>query len=242
MLEPIRKTSLYFSIVNRLIACIADGAWAPGEVLPAEAELAKIFDVSRNSIREALKTLSFSGILSAKAGKGTFVTMDALQKIDNMQLLTFISEEASTADLMEARMVIEPALAALAAQRADDEDKKKLKSLQGKLDQQLKKNEEENVPANPAEEGRDVHMFVATIARNNVLMRLIRSIETELNEQRSLVAFQTTEEMETARIDHRRICDAILANDAEEARESMMTHLEHTYDNIKKKQYYKNES
>ena len=73
-------------------------------------------------------------------------------------------------------------------------------------------------------------------------MRLIRSIETELNEQRSLVAFQTTEEMETARIDHRRICDAILANDAEEARESMMTHLEHTYDNIKKKQYYKNDS
>ena len=238
MLGPIRKTSLYSSIVNRLIACITDGTWAPGEVIPAEAELAKIFDVSRNSIREALKALSFSGVFSAKAGKGTFVTMDALQKIDNMQLLTFISEEASTAALMEARMIIEPALAALAAQRADDEDKRKLESLQGKLDQQLKKNEKENISANPAEEGRDVHMFVAAIARNDVLMRLIRSIETELNEQRSHVAFQTAEEMETARIDHRRICDAILANDAEAARESMMAHLEHTYDNIKKKQNY----
>lgn len=225
MLKPVAKTSMYEDIVNQLINCIKNSVWLPGDFLPTEMELAKTFDVSRNSIREALKSLAYSGIISARAGHGTSVTPDALQKIENMELVNFISEEASLEELMETRLVIETELARLAAMRATEEDKtmlmQSLKSLKGQLLQQ----EAHQISENPTDRGIDFHMCVARISKNSVLMKLMQSIQGELRYQRSYVSLKNADSFAVMMRDHEKICEAILCNDADAAAESMRQHL-----------------
>lgn len=225
MLKPVAKSSMYEDIVRQLIGCIKNRVWLPGEFLPTEMELAKTFDVSRNSIREALKSLAYSGIISAKAGHGTSVTPDALQKIENLELVNFISDEASLEDLMETRLIIETELARLAAMRATEEDKAALKRSLENLKGQLIQQEAENIAENPTDRGIDFHMCVASIAKNSVLTKLMQSIQGELRYQRSYVSLQNARSFEVMLRDHEKICDAVLRSDANAAAESMRQHL-----------------
>ena len=229
MLKPVTKVSMYQNIVGQVMSCIKAGLWCPGDTIPPEVELAKTFDVSRNSIREALKSLSYSGILSSRAGQGTFVTADALQKIENLELIDFISREASMDDLTETRTILETELARLAAMRATAEDKDELRELQQKLEAQLSRQKKADDCSNPTEIGVACHMCIAKIAKNKVLMKLIQSIQGELNEQRGQIRNRSVEELEISVQEHKELCGAVLANDPERAAEVMRRHIQHSY-------------
>lgn len=232
MLTPITRVSMYKDIVDQLIDCIKTGVWQPGDHLPTEMELSQIFHVSRNSIREALKSLSYSGILSARAGRGTFITADALQKIENLELVNFISEEASMNDLMETRILLETELARLAALRANDSDKLELKEVMQQLEDQLVWQEAGHISSNPTEIGTTYHMCIAKIAKNKVLMRLMQSIQNELKEQRSKVELNSAQDFDVMLSDHKRIYEAIVSNNPDLAAELMRNHVLHSFENI----------
>src|SRR5262247_1067761 len=78
-LEPIRKVQLYEQISERIIERIRLGAWATGQRLPAERELARVFSVSRPSLREALGALQMLGVVETHHGSGTWVAKNALE-------------------------------------------------------------------------------------------------------------------------------------------------------------------
>ncbi|MGE4354722.1 MAG: FadR/GntR family transcriptional regulator [Oscillospiraceae bacterium] len=256
MIKPITKTSMYKEIVGQIIIQIKNGVWKPNEQLPSEAELAKSFGVSRNSIREALKSLALFGIVYARPGQGTFITQDALQRVGNTELLDAISEEASLPELMETRLIIEPQLSKLAALRATDEDKKMLvmaldllkNDLYSRLDilnavQNNKmiasiistlKNDQSNVGStqtisNPSDNGIRFHMCIVEIANNNVLGKFLESIKGELEKQRSRIILRNTEDVQLMLQDHVEICEAILVNDPRRAASAMHEHLLHSY-------------
>src|SRR3954470_17031352 len=107
--EPVRPLQRYEHVAERLAAEIRAGAFAPGERLPAERELARRLGVGRASVREAIAALQLQGIVETRPGSGTFV-VDVPPTAD-------LPHDASPSDLLEARELIEPAIARLAAQR-----------------------------------------------------------------------------------------------------------------------------
>ena len=101
-------------MAERLAAEIRSGAFAPGERLPSERDLARRLEVGRASVREAIGALQVQGIIETRAGSGSFVAPDAGERLPSA---TPLPHDASPTDVLEARALIEPAVARLAAQR-----------------------------------------------------------------------------------------------------------------------------
>ena len=88
-----------------------------GDKLPNENELSSLLNVSRTTLREAIKMLVLQDIVEIKRGKGTFVKSD---EVDNFTLGNLKGSNSDLADLLEMRLIIEPMAAYYAAKRASD--------------------------------------------------------------------------------------------------------------------------
>jgi GntR family transcriptional repressor for pyruvate dehydrogenase complex len=107
-------------VAGRLIRCVIDGHYKPGEKLPSEPELCRSFQIGRNALREALKALSLIGLIREERGKGTFVR-DRSEFLVR-PLLFGLEDEFDLQSLIEVRQLIEVELAGLAAERASQTD------------------------------------------------------------------------------------------------------------------------
>ncbi len=115
-----RQILIYESVIDEIKRRIADGTLAPGQRLPSNQQLSQELNVGVSSVREALRTLATSGVVSIKQGSGVFVSLQLPSPGELRQRFT-ITEVTSLSHLMEARRIIEPEVAALAAERATPE-------------------------------------------------------------------------------------------------------------------------
>ena len=127
--EPILRIDLTEEIIYRIKALMARGKIKQGSRLPPERELARLLGVGRPALRQALKALSTLGIIESRIGPGTFVSQSTsgllTAPLDFMVLLNAVTLR----DLFEVRMAIEVELAALAAERATEEDLSLIESI-----------------------------------------------------------------------------------------------------------------
>src|SRR2546425_5975469 len=121
-IEPIKSTRIYEAIVRQVKAMIAEGRLKSGDQLPPERDLAEKFVVSRTSVREALRALESLGLIEIRPGEGTFVRGVPLDALVGPLALVMTSQREAIGELFEARRVLEPAIAALAAGRAAPEE------------------------------------------------------------------------------------------------------------------------
>src|SRR3989475_9145520 len=121
-LAPIKSTRIYEEIVRQIKGMIAEGRLKSGDQLPPERELAEKFVVSRTSVREALRALESVGLIEIRPGEGTFVRQVPLDALVGPLALVMTSQREAIGELFEARRVLEPAIAALAAGRATPEE------------------------------------------------------------------------------------------------------------------------
>jgi len=123
----------YEHVAERLAAEIRSGAYAPGERLPSERDLARRLEVGRASVREAIAALQVQGVIETRPGSGSFVAADATAKLPAPSALP---HDASPSDLLETRMQIEPAIARLAAERGrpDEECERLLSAMEAAAD------------------------------------------------------------------------------------------------------------
>jgi GntR family transcriptional repressor for pyruvate dehydrogenase complex len=122
--DPSGKTKgdVTVRLIARFKALISDGTFAAGCKVPPERELARRFGVNRTSLRQALKVMQLMGVISQRVGDGTYLSRDAAnilrEPLEFMIVLADITDE----ELLEARLIVETQLAALAAERAAGED------------------------------------------------------------------------------------------------------------------------
>src|ERR1700680_4396054 len=116
----VRTSRLYEQIVQQIEESIVKGTLKAGDQLPAERELAQRFGVSRTAVREAVKALSEKGLVEAYTGRGTFVT-DGTSRVvkHSLDLMLRIGQQEGSTFLAELRQILEPEIAALAAQRIE---------------------------------------------------------------------------------------------------------------------------
>jgi DNA-binding FadR family transcriptional regulator len=116
MFEPLRGLQRYERVAERLAEEIRAGAFAPEERLPSERQLAQRLGVGRASVREAIAALQVQGLIETRPGSGSFVVPDALDRLGPGA--SALPHDASPVAVLEARATLEPAVARLAAGRA----------------------------------------------------------------------------------------------------------------------------
>ena len=109
-------------LIQRFQEMLRDGVLTQGARLPPERELAIHFGVARSSLRQALKVLEIMGILQQKVGDGSYLSTDSSAVLAVPMEFLFLLDETSVQELTELRLLMEPGLARLAAERATAED------------------------------------------------------------------------------------------------------------------------
>ena len=113
------KDDVTHLLILRFQQLLSDGVLAPGTKLPSERELAANFGVARSSLRQALKVLEIMGVITQKVGDGSYLNNDASSVLAVPMEFLFLLDDTSLQELTEMRLMMEPALAAKAAERAN---------------------------------------------------------------------------------------------------------------------------
>ena len=206
-------------IATRLIGLITERQLKPGDRLPPERELASTMGVSRSSLREALRALAMLGVAEMRQGDGTYVSSLEPEKLLRPVGLVLSLSDAGLSELFEARKLVEPGLAALAAERIDSTAAAELVRCAEASPEALE--DAEAFMWNDIE----LHGRIARAADNAVLCRLLDSVASMGIASRRRTGRLAKVRLQSAQ-DHVEVAAAIAAGDAEEARQAMLRHLE----------------
>jgi GntR family transcriptional regulator, transcriptional repressor for pyruvate dehydrogenase complex len=197
---------------------IADGTLTPGSRLPAERDLAVSFGVSRSSLRQALKVLEIMGVISQRVGDGTYLNTGAEAILGEPMEFLILLDGISFHEIMEARLIAEPELAARAADRATPADiaaiQRELKAMEAAGDDHDRL----------AEHDLLFHQAIFHAAGNRVCGLMFSVVHRSMRALISLTAELV--DAEHTLVLHRRILAAIKRRDPEDARRRMTEHLE----------------
>ncbi|SFS07231.1 transcriptional regulator, GntR family [Granulicella pectinivorans] len=116
------KEDVTHLLILRFQQMLSEGVLSPGTKLPPERDLAAHFKVARSSLRQALKVLEIMGVITQKVGDGSYLNRDASSVLAVPMDFLFLLDDTSVQELTELRFLMEPALAAQAAERANSED------------------------------------------------------------------------------------------------------------------------
>lgn len=222
--QRIRQPKLSDVIEQELERLIVEGTLAPGQQLPPERELARQFDVSRPSVREAIQRLEAKRLLTRRQGDGTFVSGDIWQSFSDPLLNLLSSHPETQLDLLETRHAMEGISAYFAALRGTEED---FARIQHCLERIHHAKESKDLEAESAE----VMQFLIALteaSHNVVLLHIVRSF-APLLEQNILQNFKLLrrrpEAVEKVSKHRANIVDAIVEGLPEKAREMSHSHL-----------------
>jgi GntR family transcriptional repressor for pyruvate dehydrogenase complex len=217
--KVVQTSRLYEQIVLQIEDSIQKGALKAGDQMPAERELAQQFGVSRTAVREAVKALREKGLVEAYAGRGTFVT-DGTSHVMKLSLdrMIRLGQGEHSSFLVEVREILEPEIAALAANRSEPQHLASMKEALAVM---------EGARQDPdafIEADLDFHLALAEAAGNPLILSLIDSIVGLLREQRTKI-FGVDGGPERGQYHHKRILEAVERRDAQGARGAMRAHL-----------------
>lgn len=219
LLRPVRAGNAFEETVERLLQAIRLGVVGAGERLPAERELAIKLNVSRVTLREAIRALQQAGYVVSRRGRygGTFVT-DELPERTNAR--PPLENAADLEDALTLRGVLEPGAAEVAASRTlTPEDRRHLRArLTEACDADL---------ADYRRRDSRLHLAIAEVTASSSLTTAVADVRMRLNELLDAIPL-LERNIEHSNVQHELIVDAILDGDPEAARQAMIEHLDGT--------------
>jgi GntR family transcriptional regulator, transcriptional repressor for pyruvate dehydrogenase complex len=221
MIEPVRKIRLYESITNQLQKLIKEGELKPGDQLPPERELAERMNVSRPSIREALRTLEMMGYLESRVGVngGTFIKKITIDTIISPFSALLIQNDNYIIELLEVRLVLEIEVSRLSALRRTEEDIESMKAAIIQMEQEINEGESGYLGDN------QFHHALAKSAHNHVFEQFVAMcgdlLEIERESHLRLIKGESRKALEQ----HKKILQSIIDGDEEQAQAQMRKHI-----------------
>ncbi len=222
--RPISVSRLYRMIAAQIKEKIQDGSYRAGERLPSERELAEKLTVSRPSVREALIALEIEGWVDVRVGTGVFVTGPEVRM--NASALPVAREDAGSVtsdiganDLLQARLLIEPVCAELAARNATQEQLEQMNVSIMTLPHS----------GSPTAHNDTLHLLIAEASGNAALASIVQhlwklseasAIFTKLNQH-----YVYDEVWEKAHVEHLELLTALQKRRPKAARVAMHAHL-----------------
>jgi GntR family transcriptional repressor for pyruvate dehydrogenase complex len=225
MLKAIKRTRIHEEVVNQIHELIREGRFKAGDQLASERELAETFKVSRTSVREALRALETQGLIVTRSGMGTFVADLPTESLVAPLAKFLIEEKNALADIFEMRKLIEPQIAALAAERATEEEIERMRGILEKQREQIRQG------ATGVEADTEFHFAIGKATQNQALQRLASALMDLLSHSRE-ESLQTPGRDEASLTSHYGILKAIEEHDADRAREAMIEHITKIEQNV----------
>jgi DNA-binding FadR family transcriptional regulator len=215
----VTRDALPDQIAARLIDLITERQLKAGDRLPPERELAATMGVSRSSLREALRALAMVGVADMRHGDGTYLTNLRPDSLMRSVGLVLAMSDSGLEELFEARKLVEPGLAKLAAQRITEAEAVELHHCAEASATAL------GDPEAFMWADIELHARIARAASNAVLERLLESIAGMGIASRRRTGRLAPVREQSAH-DHRAIVTAIAAHDPDAAYAAMLQHLE----------------
>jgi len=219
--SPQRPSRLGDQLYEQILDRIVTGAMVEGDKLPSESQLCEIYGVSRPVVREALSRLQADGVVVSRHGSGSFVQRRPNQAFS---LLAPIGDVADLMRCMEFRVALEGESAYLAAMRRTEADLDRMKRAFDDLERVIASDEV------GGEADQAFHVAIAAAAQNRLFVHAmgvfaehtLRGIELA----RKLSLRRSARRLQTVQLEHHRILQAIEAEEADEARAAMRTHID----------------
>lgn len=221
--EKTKRNRVYHNIFEELQQRIRRGDWLPGQRIPSIAHLAQEFKVGAGSIREALRSLQSIGLVKIEHGSGVYV-------IGTRPATELSSHFLNVGDglviaLAEARRLLEPELASLAAERATDQELIEIEDVVRQM--------EEN-----SQQGQDFadldvsfHRLIAQAARNPILYQTMEGVSDLFLESRRAILLDPDALLRAQRY-HVLIAEALKLHNSPQARLLMQGHMNSMFDEV----------
>ena len=207
------------SVADNILSMITiEKRFSVGDKLPNELDLSEELNVSRTTLREAIRILVALDILEIQRGKGTYVKENAFKKQQDLEQLSNIKVNAK--DLYEMRLIFEPEAAYYAALRATDSEIKRILEFGKKVEKEI---------SNHQDRTDDEHSFHKAIAQatHNEFMNKLMPILYQAISKGVYLSLQSDKAIEDTINDHRMIMEFLEQRNAEGAKNAMKIHIMH---------------
>lgn len=224
MNNNIRKSSLTHEVINEIINIIYNTPIKEGERLPSERKLCETLNVSRSTLRSAIKHLAYNQIIKIKPGSGHFVTQEAdylrkqSKQVSQYKKLS-LSDIQEFKNRMEIRIIIEPKIARIATTSATNQEIKKLQEIVNRMESYV-----EESSGVYYQEDNNFHLFLAQITGNNHFVEIVQNYCVQV--EHHLFAFGSIPDWEKESLkQHKKILYAIQNREEKEAESAMFEHI-----------------
>lgn len=211
-----RGSKIAEAVAREILTRICEGGLAPGSQLPGEAQMLADYDVGRGSLREALRILEVHGIIKIKAGPGggPVVVGTTTNDFGRMATMFFQAGGMTFREVIDARLVLEPLMARLAAERRQQ-------AMAERLSETKTETETDQAYLRTSE---SFHRLVASMSGNRILNLISHAMEDIFHARVSGMLFPPERRGDVAEA-HDRIAEAIAAGDAPRAEQLMRDHM-----------------
>ncbi|PJI09503.1 MULTISPECIES: FadR/GntR family transcriptional regulator [Clostridium] len=222
MFSPIKSQKVYEVVIEQIKEMIKTGKLKKGDKLPPERELAEELNVSRTSVREALRSLEILGLVESRHGDGNFIKESFDDSLIEPISLMFMLQESSPRDILELRMVLETETASLAAKKVSSDELQEIKAIIDKF--KITTDERLNTELDV-----EFHHKIAKASKNLLLVNILSAtsvlIDTFISDARYKI-IANGENKTLLVTQHEAIYKALLSKDESKAAAEMRNHLE----------------
>ncbi|WP_338752759.1 FadR/GntR family transcriptional regulator [Bacillus sp. FJAT-52991] len=207
-ISKIKRVSLVDQVISQMEALIESGEWQVGDRIAPELELMEQFAVSRNTLREAIRSLVHAGLLQTRQGSGTFVCSSSVLEVALHRRI----QQSNLLEILEVRHALEREAAQLAAARRSKKDLEQLKTYLSACQEAAKSKDHEAY----TEADIQLHKAIAEATHNHLLIDLYDHMTVSLQDSvHHLVEINSC--LETQLHIHSQLVDAIINQDREQA-------------------------
>jgi GntR family transcriptional regulator, transcriptional repressor for pyruvate dehydrogenase complex len=214
----VTRQNLSQAVAEQLRNLIRDGEFRPGERLPTERGLMEMFDVGRNTVREAVQTLVANGILDVRPGRGTTVIAISASTAMDAETLAALLDDGALSDLYDLRRLLEVEVAARAAERATAADIEEMDRHCAALLHAYN----ERLPT--WADDIAFHSAIARASGNVIYLSVLKAVTDKLVAARKETQ-HVPRAVDIAISEHAAILEAIKRHDPDEARQAMAQHV-----------------
>lgn len=217
MLTPIKSEKVYKIIMKQIKDIVKSGELKRGDKLPSERELALRLNVSRTSVREAIKALETLGLVESKHGGGNYIKNDFEDILLEPLSIAFMLLGSNNSEILELRRVIEPEVASMAAKNITENEIKELENIIEKLS----KTTDSKICASL---DKEFHYVIAKASKNHLLSTIVFSVSSLIEEY---IDESKMYEIDREKVinDHKIILEAIISHDSKKAFIESKNHL-----------------
>lgn len=220
VMEPVRSSHASRALAEELREAILTGKLGDGEVLPSERDLAGQADVSRGSVREALRALEAEGLIEVRSGRngGAVVRVPGPESLGRPVAAFIRGAGLDDRPLAETLLVLEPAVAAIAAQKRTEEDLARLREITDRLE--ASDDHLERVAINA-----EWHVAIGEATHNGLLAGILNGLAQAIHVATDTEAYAQPGVRDRAVASYRRMIAALEAHDANTAEQLMFRHV-----------------